>query len=417
MVGTAIEFYDFFLYGLAASLVLNSQFFPKISPLAGTLASLGTFGAGILARPLGALIFGHLGDRTGRKHVLVLTLVTAGGSTALVGLLPNYQQIGIAAPVLLLALRVLQGLGIGGEWGGAVLMAAEHAPGARRTVWSCFPQLGNPVGLIAAILVLSLFSGALSAIQFQNWGWRIPFLLSSVLVVLGLVIRRRIRETPDFEQVRSAHGLLRLPMATVARDYTRSLVLGTLFSTASPAIGLLTYVYAVSIGHELLHISISRMLALASTAGVGVLIAVWVSANLAEKFGRKIVSISGFVLMMVWAIPFVLLFRTGLVLPMLVGFAVFGIAVGVVNGPQAAVLAELFPAAARYTGVSIAFQLASILGGAVAPLALVALLGVTHELLVIGLWAMVLAAMSAVAFLLLPPSATGAHRPKPALLR
>jgi MFS family permease len=413
MVGTAIEFYDFFLYGLAASLVLNSQFFPKISPLAGTLASLGTFGAGILARPLGALIFGHLGDRSGRRHVLVLTLVTAGGSTALVGLLPNYQQIGIAAPVLLLALRILQGLGIGGEWGGAVLMAAEHAPGTRRTVWACFPQMGNPVGLIVAILVLFLFNGVLSAPQFQNWGWRIPFLLSLALVVLGLVIRWRIRETPEFEQVRGARDLLKLPMATLAKNYTRSFVLGTLYSTASPAIGLLIYVYAVAIGHELLHIPTARMLDLAAAAGVGVLVAIWVSANLAEKIGRKIVSILGFVLMMAWAIPFVLLFRTGFIPPMLVGFVMFGVAVGMVNGPQAAVLAELFPVAARYTGVSVAFQLASVLGGAVAPLALVALLGTTHELLVIGLWALVLAAMSTVAFLLLPPSATGVYQQNP----
>ena len=415
MVGTAIEFYDFFLYGLAASLVLNSQFFPTVSPLAGTLAALGTFAAGILARPLGALVFGHLGDRTGRKHVLVLTLVTAGGSTALVGLLPNYQQIGIAAPVLLVVLRILQGLGIGGEWGGAVLMAAEHAPWARRTVWACFPQLGNPVGLIVAILVLFLFNGALSVPQFESWGWRIPFLMSLALVVLGLVVRRRIRETPEFEQARGARNLLRLPVATVAKKYTRSLVLGTLFSTASPAIGLLVYVYAGAIGHELLNIPTARMLDLAAAAGVGVLVAIWVSANLAERIGRKIVSILGFVVMMAWAIPFVLLFRTGLILPMLVGFVMFGIAVGIVNGPQAAVLAELFPVAARYTGVSVAFQLASILGGAVAPLALVALLGATHELLVIGLWALVLAAMSMAAFLLLPGSATGVHQRKPAL--
>jgi MFS family permease len=415
MVGTAIEFYDFFLYGLAASLVLNSQFFPTVSPLAGTLASLGTFGAGILARPLGALIFGHLGDRAGRKHVLVLTLVTAGGSTALVGLLPTYQQIGVAAPVLLFALRILQGLGIGGEWGGAVLMAAEHAPRARRTVWACFPQLGNPVGLIVAILVLFLFTGVLPASQFQNWGWRIPFLLSWVLVVLGLVIRRRIRETPEFEEVRGARDLLRLPIATVTKNYTRSLVLGRLFSTASPAIGLLIYVYAVAIGHELLHIPTARMLDLAAAAGVGVLVAIWVSANLAEKIGRKVVLILGFVLMMAWAIPFVLLFRTGSIVPMLVGFVMFGVAVGMVNGPQAAVLTELFPVAARYTGVSVAFQLASILGGAVAPLALVALLGATHQLLIIGLWALVLAAISTIAFLLLPPSTTGVHQRKPAL--
>jgi hypothetical protein len=183
------------------------------------------------------------------------------------------------------------------------------------------------------------------------------------LVVLGLVIRRRIRETPEFEQVRGARDLLRLPMATLTKGYTRSLVLGTLYSTASPAIGLLIYVYAVAIGHELLHIPTARMLDLAAAAGIGVLVAIWVSANLAGKIGRKIVSILGFVLMMAWAIPFVLHFRTGFIPPMLVGFVMFGM----VNGPQAAVLTGLFPVAARYTGVSVAFQLASVLGGAAGP--------------------------------------------------
>jgi MFS family permease len=402
MVGTAIEFYDFFLYGLAASLVLGAQFFPSASPLAGTLASLGTFCAGIVARPLGALIFGHLGDRVGRKRVLISTLITAGGSTALIGALPTYHQIGIAAPALLLVLRIIQGIGIGGEWGGAVLMSVEHAPPARRTVWSCFAQLGNPVGLIAAILLLFLFNGLLSPAQFAAWGWRVPFLLSLALVVVGYFVRRRILESPEFEQIREERRVLRLPIAVIVLSYARPLILGTLFSTASPAIGLLIDVYLVSIGHQVLQISTARMLGLAAAAGVGILVAIWVSANLAERLGRTRISIVGFCLMIVWSIPFVLLFQTGLILPMLVGFVVFGAAVGVVNGPQAAVLADLFPVRARYTGVSLAFQLAAILGGAVAPLALVAVLGATHQLLFIGVWALALAVVSMISFVLLP---------------
>ena len=403
LIGTAIEFYDFFLYGLAAAVVFGPQFFPSASPVAGTLASLATFGAGFLVRPLGGVVFGHFGDRIGRKRVLVITLLLAGGSTFLIGLLPTYSAIGVAAPVLLVLCRLLQGLGVGGEWGGAVLLAIEHAPANRRSVYGAFPQMGNPIGLISAIVILLLCRALTSPEQFQAWGWRIPFLLSAALVVTGLVIRLRVLESPEFERARTERKIVRVPFVELVRRYPRQLIFGTLVATASPAIGLLLYVYLVSVGQQVLHVSAGRMLFLAASSGVGLLVAIWISSHLAERLGRKTMSIIGLVVMAVWAFPFFLLFQSGSLPQMLLGFVVFGASVGIVNGPQAAILAELFPVGMRYSGASFAFQLASILGGAVAPLAAVALFAETGELLAVGGWAVVIALISLVSFRFLPP--------------
>ncbi|HEX4246788.1 MAG TPA: MFS transporter [Pseudonocardia sp.] len=402
LIGTTIEFYDFFLYGLAASLVFGSEFFPKVSPAAGTLASLATFGVGFLARPLGGVVFGHFGDRVGRKRVLITTLLLTGGSTFVIGLLPPYSAIGIAAPALLVLCRLLQGLGVGGEWGGAVLLAAEHAPPGRRAFYSAIPQMGNPIGLVSAIAVLLLCNGLLSVQQFHAWGWRIPFLLSAGLVVTGLVVRLYVLETPAFERARAANRIVRVPLLDVLRRHPRELVFGTLVATASPAVGLLVYVYLVSVGQQVLHLSTGRMLFMAASAGVGLLAAIWGSASLAERVGRTKLSVFGLAAMAVWALPFFLLFQTRSVPAMLLGFVVFGATVGIVNGPQAAILADLFPVPVRYTGVSFAFQLASILGGALAPLAAVALFAATGNLLVIGGWAAVLALVSLASFAFLP---------------
>ncbi|HZX07891.1 MFS transporter, partial [Kribbella sp.] len=243
LIGTTIEFYDLFLYGLAASLVFGPEFFPKASPTAGSLVSLATFGVGFIARPFGGVLFGHFGDRLGRKRALVVTLMLAGASTFLTGLLPTYDQIGVLAPVLLVLLRLVQGVAIGGEWGGAVLLAMEHAPRARRGLYSSFAQMGNPIGLVAAIVVLGLCNGVLSGTEFVAWGWRIPFLLSVVLVAVGLVVRLRLLESPEFVQVRAAQQIVRLPVVSVLRRQPRALVFGTLAATASPAIGLLVNVY------------------------------------------------------------------------------------------------------------------------------------------------------------------------------
>lgn len=400
LVGSTIEFYDFFLYGFAAGLVFGPQFFPRASPIVGTLAALGTFGAGILARPLGGILFGHFGDRTGRKRVLVSTMMVADGSTFLVGLLPSYQQIGLAAPVLLSLLRVVQGVGIGGEWAGAVLLSVEHAPAPRRALFASFTQMGNPVGLICALGVLGLCRGLLSPANFEGWGWRIPFLLSVVLILVGVGVRRRVLESPEFERAQRARRLAAVPVASVARQHPGALALGTLLSTASPAIGLLIDVYLVSVGEQVLHIPTTRMLFLAATASAGVLVCTWLSASLADRFGTLPLAAIGFVSMIVWSVPFFLLLRTGSFPCLVVGFFVFGGTVGLVNGPQGKILVDLFPIQLRYTGVSFSFQVSAMLGGVVAPAVSATLLAATHNVLSLSAWTIVIAIVSLASLLL-----------------
>jgi MFS family permease len=412
LIGTAIEYYDFFLYGLAATVVFGPQFFPSVSPVAGTLASLATFGVGFLVRPLGGILFGHFGDRIGRKRVLVITLLLVGGSTFVLGLLPPYSAIGLAAPVLLVACRIVQGVGVGGEWGGAVLLAVEHAPLRRRSVYGAFPQLGNPIGLIASIVILLLCRVWTSPEQFQVWGWRIPFLLSAALVVTGLLVRLRVLESPEFELTRVQRRIPRVPFVNVLREYPRQLLFGALVSTMSPTVGLLLYVYLVTVGQEVLHLSSERMLLLAACSAVSLLLSIWICSYLSERLGRRRVCVFGLVAMSLWALPFFLLFESRSLPQMLLGFVVFGAAMGGMNGPQAAVLAELFPARVRNSGVSFSFQLASILGGTVAPLVAGTLLTETGQFFSVGAWVLVIGLVGVVSFRFLPRAAEdgAAHR-------
>jgi MFS family permease len=396
LIGTTIEYYDFFLYGLAASLVFGPQFFPSFAPATATLAALGTFLAGFLVRPVGALVFGHFGDRVGRKRLLVISLLTAGGATFAVGLLPTYATIGAAAPVLLVACRLVQGLGFGGEWGGAVLMAVEHAPPRRRIVYGSLPQMGNPAGLVLATAVLLAFITLLPTDQFQAWGWRIPFLLSAALIITGLIIRVRLQESPAFTQARDTRALARFPLAELLRAHPRELVLGTLAVTASPAVGLLLYVYLVPYGQQVLHLPVTTMLILSGISGIGLILGIRSSAVVSERVGVRRMTVVGLLAVAVWAIPFFLLFDSGSLPAAAIAFAVFGFAVGVVNGPQATLLAELYPVRVRYSGASLALQLSSVLGGAIAPVASTALLAATGNGLFIGIWVIVISLISLV---------------------
>ncbi|GAA1174719.1 MFS transporter [Pseudonocardia alaniniphila] len=374
LIGTTIEFYDFFIYGLAASLVFASRFFPSFSPVAGTLASLSTFLVGFLARPVGAVLFGHFGDRIGRKRLLVVSLVTAGGATFVTGLLPTYSSIGAAAPALLVLCRIIQGVGLGGEWGGAVLMAVEHAPPNRRIVYGSLPQLGNPAGLVLATAITLLCSSLISREQFQAWGWRIPFLLSITLVVAGLIVRLCLRESPAFDRVRESRQLVRFPLGALVRGHPRALVAGTLAVTASPAVGLLLAVYLIPYGQQILRFSPTAMLLLSGMFGITFFLGILVSARVSEHRGVRPLTVLGLVSMVVWAIPFFLLFDSRSYPAALIAYAVSGLTVGTVNGPQATLLAELFPVHVRYSGASVAFQISSVLGGALTPIASTALL-------------------------------------------
>ncbi|MFJ9418076.1 MFS transporter [Streptomyces sp. NPDC101227] len=365
-IGTAIEFYDFYIYGTAAALVLNQAFFPTLDPVNATLASFSTYAVAFAARPLGSVIFGHFGDRVGRKSVLVASLLLMGLSTALVGLLPGYGTLGVWAPLLLIALRFLQGIGLGGEWGGAALLAVEHAPKKRRGLYAAFPQLGPSVGFFAATGVFWLLSAGLDDAAFRSWGWRVPFLLSFLLVGVGLFVRLKISETPVFAKVRDAQEAAKVPAVEVFRRHPRELLLGAggmvvaygLFYTAT------TYCLAYATGT--LGISRNTMLALSLVACLFLAAGTWLAATRSDGAGRRKLVLIGCALAAVWPLFPLLDTEQPVLIALGIGGALF--CMGVVYGPMGAYLPELFGPTVRYSGASLAYNLGGVLGGAVAPL-------------------------------------------------
>ena len=248
LVGTAIEWYDFFIYGSAAALIFGPQFFPTDDPLSGTLAAFASFAVGFLARPLGGLLMGHFGDRVGRKSMLLFSMLLMGAATVAIGLLPNYATIGIWAPILLVALRLLQGIGVGGEWGGAVLMAVEYSPTKRRAFYGSFPQMGLPIGIIGANVVFVIVTNILAPEVFEAWGWRVPFLFSAVLILIALWMRLRIEDSPAFKAVKRDNREVKAPILDLFRNHTGTVLLAGIVSIAAPAIGYLYSVYMLSYG-------------------------------------------------------------------------------------------------------------------------------------------------------------------------
>ncbi|MEV6566062.1 MFS transporter [Streptomyces kronopolitis] len=367
-IGTAIEFYDFYCYGTAAALVLQQAFFPTLDPVNATLAAFSTYAVAFAARPLGSVLFGHFGDRVGRKSVLVVSLLLMGLSTACVGLLPGYGSWGIWAPVLLTVLRFLQGIGLGGEWGGAALLAVEHAPRSRRGLYAAFPQLGPSVGFFAATGVFWLLSSQLDDQAFRSWGWRVPFLLSFLLVGVGLFVRLKISETPVFTAVRDAQEAARVPVVEVLRRHPRALLLGAggmiiaygLFYTAT------TYCLAYATGT--LGIARSTMLGLSLVACLFLAAGTWLAATRSDGAGRRRLILAGSGLAAVWGLVLFPLLDTAQ--PVLIALALGGalFCMGVVYGPMGAYLPELFRTHVRYSGASLAYNLGGVLGGALAPL-------------------------------------------------
>ena len=372
--GTTIEWYDFFLYGTAAALVFNKVFFPTFAPLTGTLAAYGTYAVGFVARPLGGVVIGHFGDRIGRKSMLVLTLVLMGAATFLIGLLPTYEHIGLWAAVALVALRMVQGFGVGGEWGGAVLMAVEHAPPGSRGFYGSWPQIGVPAGLILATGAFSLAS-LLPEDQFLSWGWRLPFLLSVVLVGVGLFIRLKILETPAFARMKETGREARMPILVVLRQYPKQVLLAM---GARVAENGSFYIYSVfSLTYATQYAGVNRNVVLNAIllAAACDAVAIPFYGALSDRIGRRPVYLFGATMTAVLAFPFFWMIGTGstpmVVLAML---AVFLLSHAPMYAPQAAFLSELFGARVRYSGASLGSQLASVVAGAPAPLIATALM-------------------------------------------
>jgi MFS family permease len=375
VIGTTIEWYDFFLYASAAGLVFGALFFAPAGTGAATLLSFATVGISFLFRPLGAFLAGHFGDRIGRKAMLVVTLLLMGGATTLIGVLPTYEQIGIAAPVLLVLLRILQGLSTGGEWGGAVLMAVEHAPADRRGRFGAFPQIGVPIGLLLASGVLALMTGVISpGDAFLAWGWRVPFLLSFVLIVVGIVVRRTVEESPVFtalaEKKREAH----IPVVTLFRKHWLLVLLAALTFAGNNAAGYMTtggYLqnYATTPLAEGGLVGMDRTPVLLAVAGASVvwLVCTFAAGVVSDRIGRRNTYIIGWIAFLATVFLLFPLVNTGNAWLLFLGVSLFAVGNGFTYGQQAAYFAELFPASIRYSGVSITYAIGAILGGAFAP--------------------------------------------------
>jgi MFS family permease len=366
LVGTTIEWYDFFLYALAAVIVFRSQFFPGASELAGTLATLGTFAVGFVARPLGGVVFGHIGDKIGRKMTLVTTLVTMGVATFLIGLLPTYDQIGVAAPILLVVLRIAQGLAVGGEWGGAVLISVEHAPANRRGFYGAFPQLGVPLGLITSNLAILILSFVMPSEQFLAWGWRVAFLLSAVLVIVGLWVRLRVSESPEFSAAREKTSM-RLPIVDVVRDHWPQVLCGVAIFGGITAMGYMAATFAIQYGGSLGLANTLLILAVLAGATVEIPLSLYFSA-VSDRIGWHRMIMYGAVVSGIAAIFFLPTLATGIPAVVFLSMFLTRISGSAMYGPAAAAAAGVFPVEVRYTGASIGYQFGAIFGGALAPL-------------------------------------------------
>ena len=377
-IGTTIEWYDFFIYGTAATLVFGKLFFsPSFSPLAATLSSVATFAVGFVARPLGGIIFGHYGDRLGRKAMLVLTLNMMGIATFLVGVLPTFESVGLLAPLLLVLLRIVQGLGVGGEWGGASLMAVEYAPEDKRGYYGSWPQMGVPAGLLLATGIFAVVS-FLPNEQFLAWGWRVPFLLSIILVGVGLFVRLRLLETPAFSEVQESHTESQMPIVDIFRNYPKNVLLAIGARVASDGGFYVFTVFILDYATRTLGLPRSTILLGVAVASAVEIVTIPVFGVVSDRTGRRPIYLVGTVLLLILAYPYFLLIQTGsTVLVVLASVLGLSVAHATMYGPMSAYFAELFGTRVRYSGVSIGYQLASIIGGGAGPLISIYLVGAT----------------------------------------
>ena len=400
LIGTTIEWYDFFLYTSAAALVFNKLFFPTSDPLTGTLLAFLTYAVGFLARPIGGLVFGHFGDRLGRKKLLVLSLVLMGGSTTAMGLLPTFATAGVAAPILLTALRLIQGFALGGEWGGAVLIVSEHGDDRRRGFWASWPQCGAPGGNLLATAVLAILAATQSDATFLAWGWRIPFLLSGVLLLIGLWIRLAVSESPVFLAAqRKAPEANHVPILDVLRNHRREIFVTIGARMAENVSYYVITAFILVYVTTGLHLpkALGLTAVLIGSAVHFVSIPLW--GMLSDRVGRRPVYLFGALGMAAWSFAFFALLDTKSA-PVIVAATTVGLVLhGAMYGPQAAFFAEQFPTRVRYTGLSVGGQLSSIAAGAVAPLIAVALFQSWHSTIPVSLYVVAMCVITVVALL------------------
>nr|WP_171263410.1 MFS transporter [Acinetobacter sp. ANC 4648] len=399
LVGTTIEFFDFYIYATAAVLIFPHLFFPaSTDPTTAVIQSLATFAIAFIARPIGAALFGHLGDRIGRKATLVAALLTMGVSTVCIGLLPTYHQIGLAAPLLLALCRLGQGLGLGGEWSGAVLLATENAPEGKRAWYGMFPQLGAPIGFILATGSFLTLGAFMSEADFMQWGWRIPFIASAVLVIVGLWIRLQLHETPAFQKVLDKQKEVNIPFKVVITEHFPMLVLGTIAAICTFVVFYLTTVFALNWGTTQLGYTRAEFLQMQLVATLCFAAFIPLSAIFAEKFGRKATSIGVCIGCALFGLVFANMLESGSTLIVFL-FLCTGLGLmGMTYGPIGTVLSEIFPISVRYTGSALTFNLAGIFGASFAPL-IATKLATTYGLYAVGYYLSAASILSLLAFL------------------
>jgi metabolite-proton symporter len=400
LIGTTIEFFDFYIYANAAVLVFPQLFFPGSDPTTSTIESLATFSIAFFARPIGSAVFGHFGDKIGRKATLVAALLTMGISTVAIGLLPTYESIGIVAPLLLMLCRFGQGLGLGGEWGGAVLLAIENAPPGKRAWYGMFPQLGAPIGLLLSGGTFLLLSDLLTEEQFFDYGWRIPFIASSLLVVVGFYIRLKITETPSFENALETKKQVKIPIVTILKSYKWELIFGTLAAVATFVTFYLMTVFSLSWATSDLGFSRRDFLIIQLFSILFFVVGIPISAVLADKFGRKRILVLISTLIVLFGFSFSFFMESGST-SMITTFVCVGMGLmGLTYGPVGTFLSELFPTEVRYSGASLTFNLAGILGASFAPLIAI-WLAKTYGIGYVGLYLSVAALISVLALLMI----------------
>jgi MFS family permease len=400
LVGTTIEWYDFFVYAQAAGLAFVPLFFTPMTqnnPLLAQIISFATIGLSFLFRPLGAIVCGHMGDRFGRRGVLVMTLILMGAATALIGVLPTYTQIGAWAPALLILLRILQGFSAGGEWGGAALMSVEYAPIGRRSFFGSFPQIGTPLGMILATGVLWVLTAALGKQAMAEWGWRIPFLFSIVLIVIGAIIRRSIEESPVFKAMHQRRKESSAPLKDLFRGHSTKILRTALTFMANNAAGYILIAFIISYGLNALKMPSDQLLLVSTLAAVGWFAFTLLGGLMGDWLGRVRTFQIGYAVMALWAIPMWFLIDTKSVALFFVGALGLTVGLGLSYGPQAALYAEMFPAEIRYSGVSISYALGAILGGAFAPAIAQWIIGTYGESWRVGVYIAILSVISLIA--------------------
>jgi metabolite-proton symporter len=400
LIGTTIEWYDFFLYGSAAALVFNKLFFPSFDPLIGTLLAFATYAVGFIARPLGGIVFGHFGDRIGRKKLLMWSLVMMGLATVLIGLLPGYDSIGVWAPIGLIVLRVFQGFAVGGEWGGAVLMAAEHSDAKRRGYWASWPQAGVPLGLLLSAGILALMAGIQTNADFLRWGWRVPFLLSAILVIVGWYIRNRVTESPMFEAEIEAETPPSLPMIDVFRERPRAVLLGAGLRVGENIvyyiITVFSLTYLVDVAAETRSLALDALLIGAAVQFV----AIPLIAMLSDRIGRRTVYAFGGFGSAIFVFLFFPMLASGSNAWIILAIVIALLLHASMYAPQAAFITELFPTRIRYSGVSIAYQLTAIFAGSLAPIIALWLYKDLHSSVPVSVYVAIACAISGISAVL-----------------